>query len=107
VLEPDHWIFKGTGLKKGELVGKDGLNQARAGASGHELDTMDTHTPKNAILLAKGTNPKGNGSEMIYYIHKGGEAVFSVGSISFGNSLVVDQQLSTMLKNVIKRFLQR
>lgn len=102
VIEPDHWIFQNTGLKKGDLIGGSGLN--RGGASGHETDKMDSFSPKNTILLAKGLNPDQGGAEMVYYDHPGGGGVFSVGSVTFGGSLVVDQHLSQIMQNVLNRF---
>ncbi|MBA4496029.1 N,N-dimethylformamidase beta subunit family domain-containing protein [Paenactinomyces guangxiensis] len=105
VEKADHWVFKGTNLKNGDLIGERGLN--RGGASGHETDKMDKFTPKNAVLLAKGTNPDKGGAEMVYYDHHGGGGVFSVGSISFGGSLVIDERLSRIVKNVLNHFTKR
>ncbi|MDQ0417013.1 hypothetical protein J2Z48_001185 [Croceifilum oryzae] len=104
IKNADHWIFANTGLKNGDLVGEKGL---RGGASGHETDIMDEFTPKNTILLAKGTNPKKKqGAEMIYYDHPKGGGVFSVGSIAFGSSLIMDSDLTKIVKNVLDRFLK-
>ncbi|MBS7530686.1 twin-arginine translocation signal domain-containing protein [Hazenella sp. IB182353] len=102
VKQADHWIFDGTNLKNGDEIGKEGLN--RGGASGHETDKRNEFSPKNLILLAKGTNPEDGGAEMVYYDHPGGGGVFSVGSVTFGGSLVVDDKLSQMVKNVMNRY---
>jgi N,N-dimethylformamidase len=105
VKEANHWVFKETGLKNGDLIGKTGY--AQKGASGLETDKRDLiHTPVNTILLAKGTNPHG-GAEMIYYDHPGGGGVFSVGSIAFSQSLILDPNLTRMVKNVIEHFLAK
>ncbi|MDQ0417702.1 hypothetical protein J2Z48_001875 [Croceifilum oryzae] len=123
VLNPEHWIFEGTGVKKGDLMGKEG---PRGPASGHETDKRDGYSPKNVILLAKGLNPdedplqksdgslpveteKGmevgkGGGEIIYYDHAKGGGVYSVGSTTYGTSMWVDPVLSRMLRNVLKRF---
>ncbi|NLI93527.1 MAG: hypothetical protein GX434_15475 [Peptococcaceae bacterium] len=110
VLKADHWIYQGTGLKNGDLIGKTGLTKVRnssGGASGWETDQMDKNSPKNTVLLARGANPKGKGAEMTYYDHPGGGGVFSVGSITFGGSLAVDKDLSIMVNNVLKHFLAK
>jgi hypothetical protein len=107
VVTPNHWIFSHTGLKKGDLIGEKGLNTVKnslGGASGWETDQMDKYSPKNIILLAKGTNKFQKGADMTYYDHPGGGGVFSVGSITFGGSLAIDKQLSQMVQNVINRF---
>ncbi|MGZ7210493.1 MAG: N,N-dimethylformamidase beta subunit family domain-containing protein, partial [Methanobacterium sp.] len=107
VINPSHWIFSNTGLKKGELFGVKGLNtvnDSTGGASGWETDQMDNRSPKNTVLLAQGINSIGKGADMIYYDHPGGGGVFSTGSITFGGSLVIDPQLSRMVQNVIVRF---
>jgi hypothetical protein len=107
VINPNHWIFSHTGLKKGDLIGAKGLNTVKdstGGASGWETDQMDKFSPKNIVLLAKGTNKLQTGADMTYFDHPGGGGVFSVGSITFGGSLAIDNQLSQMVQNVIDRF---
>ena len=47
------------------------------------------------------------GAHMTYYDHPGGGGVFSVGSIAFGGSLVVDPFLQGAVRNVLNRFLRR
>ena len=103
VIAPDHWIFEGTGVVAGDLIGCTGLNFG--GASGWELDKVDpAGRPPGLVHLAKGTNPWRGGADMVWFPHPGGGAVFSVGSITFGGSLAVDPVLSRMLLNVIARF---
>lgn len=107
VMNNSHWIFSNTGIKKGDLIGRTGLNKinsSNGGASGWETDQIDRYTPKDYVLLAKGTNTIGAGADMIYYDHPGGGGVFSTGSITFGGSLAVDTQLTKMVNNVLKRF---
>jgi N,N-dimethylformamidase len=105
VKQADHWIFNGTCLKNGDLIGKTG--QAHKGAAGLETDKRELlHTPLNTVLLAKGTNPHG-GAEMIYYDHPGGGGIFSVGSIAFSQSLIIDPHLTRIVKNVIEHFLAK
>jgi putative cell wall-binding protein len=109
VVNSSHWIFKGTGVKNGSRIGARGLNTVKGssgGASGWETDQVDRDTPNNYVMLAKGTNTTGAGAHMIYYDHKGGGGVFSTGSITFGGSLAVDDQLTQMVKNVLNHFLK-
>lgn len=108
VMKADHWIFKDTGLKNGDLIGKTGLTTVRGstgGASGWETDQMDKNSPPNCVLLARGMNTKGKGADMVYYDHPAGGGVFSAGSITFGGSLAVDQNLTKMVNNVLDHFL--
>lgn len=104
VLAAGHWVFQGTGLQDGDLIGETGLTKARGssgGASGWETDQMDKYSPKNTVLLAQGINTVGKGADMVYYDHSGGGGVFAVGSITFGGSLAVDEDLSRIVKNVL------
>ncbi|HAQ07811.1 MAG TPA: hypothetical protein DCR24_09915 [Bacillus bacterium] len=110
VTNPSHWIFANTGISKGDLIGVRGLNtinNSTGGASGWETDQVDQSTPKNAIILAQGTNLVGAGADMIYYDHPGGGGVFSTGSITFGGSLAVDEKLTRIVDNVLRNFLTR
>ncbi|MFO0917771.1 MAG: DUF6605 domain-containing protein [Planctomycetaceae bacterium] len=106
VLNADHWIFAGTKLKNGDLFGEKSLQERiHGGASGHETDKMSPHSPPGTVLLAKGTNPDQGGAEIVYYETASGGAVYSVGSITYVASLLVDKSLSKMTANVIRRFL--
>ncbi len=124
VEAPRHWIFKGTGLKKGSLIGRSGINGGAA--SGWEMDQINDASPKNLKMLARGLNAEdymdprtsahypdpaynwngAGGAHMVYYDHPGGGGVFSVGSIAFGGSLIVDPQLQHIVRNVLNRYLQ-
>lgn len=106
-LNADHWIFAGTGLKNGDLFGINSLQERiHGGASGHETDKISPkHSPPGTLLLAKGTNIDEGGSEIAYYETKSGGAVFSVGSITYVASLLVDPPLSRITSNVLTRFL--
>jgi hypothetical protein len=106
LFEPDHWAFEGTGLGKGDLFGRESLDMRSIGlgASGHETDRTCEHTPKNAVMLAKGINPHQGGSELVHFDTPSGGEVFSTGSISWICSLPVDDDISTITANVIRRF---
>jgi hypothetical protein len=132
VLKANHWAFKGTNLKNGELFGQKGQNVSPkdvSGASGWETDKISTYSHKNTILLARGTNleglglnmvihnpkmpktldkllsRKGGGADMTIFKETDGGYVFSVGSISYGGSLLIDKNISKITKNVINKFL--
>lgn len=107
VVDGNHWVFQGTGLKEGDLFGeKSSHTRCPGGASGHELDKRDKDSPQEAILLAKGTNPDDSGAEMVTFQTSTGGWVFSVGSINYPCSLNVDEYTSQITLNVFKRFLE-
>jgi hypothetical protein len=99
VLADSHWVFKGTGLSKGDLFGSRGL---RGKASGHETDEI-SKAGASVLLLARGENPEGGGADMTLYQHKGGGWIFSAGSLSFVPALLVDTQLGKMVLNVLEK----
>jgi len=108
VVLQNHWVFDGTGLKNGDVIGQKGLNVAlddKPGASGWETDKITPYSPEGTTLLARGANAGGGGADIIIYKLPDGGSVFSVGSISFGGSLLVDDKISKITKNVIKKFL--
>lgn len=104
-IAPDHWVFAGTGLTEGELFGEPNQHErCHGGASGHELDQMSASSPAETALLAEGTNPGGGGHMVCYELESGG-TVFSVGSITYVASLLVDPAVSRITSNVLTRFL--
>jgi hypothetical protein len=106
VVDGSHWIFAGTGLKTGDLFGQKSLHmRCPGGASGHETDKISPSSPKNVKLLAKGLNPDNGGAEMVHFDTPNGGAVFSAGSICYPSSLPVDEGVSKVTANVLRRFL--
>jgi N,N-dimethylformamidase len=106
VVDETHWVFEGTGLKNGDIFGQESLHmRVPGGASGHETDKMSPHSPQHTRLLAKGLNPDDGGAEMVIHETESGGAVFSVGSITYVSSIVVDEHISKITANVLKRFL--
>ena len=106
VLDADHWVFAGTGLKNGDLFGEHSLQERiNGGASGHETDKMSAHSPPGTKLLAKGTNIDDGGSEIVHFETASGGEVFSVGSITYVPCLLVDDAISRITSTVITRFL--
>ena len=55
-------------------------------------------------LLARGLNPDNGGAHMVFFETPGGGAVFSAGSICWPSSLLVDEAVSKITANVVKRF---
>ena len=106
VVAADHWAFAGTGLAAGEPFGERSLHRrCPGGASGHETDKCSPSSPANVELLAEGLNPDGGGAQMVTFETPSGGAVFSVGSICYPSSLPVDERISRITNNVLRRFL--
>ena len=103
-----HRFFAGAGVSNGDLIGASGRNRA---ASGWEMDISQVlpgkapgPAPANLQILARGINngPVNNeGAEITYYDTPGDGFVFSVGSLTFGGSLVVDGQLQAIVRNIL------
>jgi N,N-dimethylformamidase len=107
VIDATHWIYAGTGLRDGDLFGHKTLHERiPGGASGHETDKRSAFSPAGVILLAKGTNPDNGGSEMVIHERENSGAVFSVGSITWVAALLVEDSVSTITRNVLRRFLE-
>ncbi len=106
VLEPDHWVFRGSGLAAGDLFGRVSLHERiPGGASGHETDKRSPSSPEGTILLARGLNPGEGGAEIVLHETGSGGAVFSVGSITWPACILVDPGVSSVTGNVLDRFL--
>lgn len=107
VVDGSHWVFDRTGLKTGDVFGERCLHQrCPGGASGHETDKVSPSSPQNMYRLAKGLNPDDGGAEMVIFDTPSGGAVFSVGSINYVASLPVDEFVSQVTANVLRRFLE-
>jgi len=107
VVDASHWTFAGTGVQNGDIFGEASLHErCPGGASGHETDKRSPSSPANMLLLAKGLNRDDGGAEIVYHEPGGGGAVFSVGSITWAASILLDDVVSRMTANVIERFLK-
>lgn len=106
VLRADHWAFEGTGLRDGDLFGVASLHErVHGGASGHETDKIPAEgLPPGLVHLAKGTNPDDGGADLVWHTFPSGGEVFSSGSITYVASLLVDDALSRVTANVLRRF---
>lgn len=106
VVEPSHWAFAGTGLAAGDLFGRESLNgRILGGASGHETDKISPHSPPGTTLLARGVNANGSGAHLVHVPALGRGEVVSAGSIAFVMSLLVDDVVSALTRNVLDRVL--
>lgn len=106
VVDETHWVFAGTGLRNGDTFGERSLHmRVPGGASGHETDKISASSPRNVRLLAKGLNPDEGGGQITYYDTPSGGAVYSVGSIAYPSSILVDGAVSRITANVLSRFL--
>jgi N,N-dimethylformamidase len=124
------WIFDGVA---GEIIGDFGFSGG--GAAGFELDRADPllGSPPNTVVLCRSEGHQGHfgvtpedvlqprenkmtneadpliRSDMVYFETARGGAVFSVGSITFCGSLPwngFDNQVSTLIRNVVTRFMR-
>jgi hypothetical protein len=106
VVQPEHWVFAGTGLHADATFGTTILHQRYGhGASGHETDKVSPSSPANVQVLAKGLNPDDGGAHMVYFPTPSGGAVFSAGSITYPTGLLCDPVLSRITKNVLQQML--
>ncbi len=106
VTAGDHWIYQGTGLRTGDHFGVKSLHmRCPGGASGHETDKISPSSPANVLRVAQGLNPDAGGADMVVFDTPGGGKVFSAGSICYTSSLLVDDALSKVTANVLRRFL--
>jgi hypothetical protein len=102
----EHWALAGTSLRVGDTFGEASLHERiSGGASGHETDKRSASSPAGTALIAKGLNPDDGGAEIVHYETTSGGAVFSVGSITYVASLLVDPAVSRITRNVLSRFL--
>lgn len=106
VAAADHWAFAGTGLRDGDTFGERSQHERiPGGASGHETDKVCPASPANVVVIARGENPEEGGAQMVIHEPGNGGAVFSVGSITYPATLLVDGAVSRVTRNVIERFL--
>jgi len=103
VEDASHWCFEGTGLKNGDIFGTKSLHmRVPGGASGHETDKISKSSPDNVKLLAKGQNPGDGGAHIVHFDTPSGGEVFSVGSITWPASILVDEPVAQITANVIR-----
>ena len=126
ILKPNHWIFSGVPISKSKLFGGLSLNQNRevqsqyssgrpgmqkagldgVGASGWETDKVCDTTPDDVEVVAKGLNQKG-GADMVVRDPNGKRGgMFSVSSLVFSGSLLIEEVCSRIVKNALNKALK-
>ncbi len=104
-IDADHWCFAGTRLRNGDVFGTRSLHQrVPGGASGHETDKTTRQSPRNVRILARGMNENAGGAEIVHFETPSGGEVFSVGSITWPACVLVDEAVSQITENVLRRF---
>lgn len=125
VIRSNHWVFTGTDLKDGDLFAKESLNHNTQnisstfntdpasspgmakltgnGGSGWETDKLTATAPHEFIVLAKGTNSRLGGADMVICEIPTKGLVFSASSITFGGSLLIDGKSSIIIKNILTK----
>lgn len=107
VINSRHHLLRGTGLREGDLFGRESLHErCPGGASGHETDKRSPSSPPQTELLAKGVNPDEGGAELVCFETEGGGRVFSTGSITWCASLLVDPAVSRITRNALQWMLE-
>jgi len=100
VLDASHWLFQNCSIKNGDVFGTHGIDGR--GLSGDEMDKINNNTPKNAVVLAKGTNPNNGGGDIVIIENKN-NAILSFGSIACGSGLQKDFVFTQIVKNFINK----
>lgn len=95
----DHPILAGTGLTAGSTFGASGYNH---GASGIEMDHIDTSYAPGAVVIAVGQNAAGGG-HLTWWDRGNGGWVFAAGSLTFAGALGHDPALDQLMRNVMDR----
>lgn len=102
ITNPSHFLFEGIKVENGDVFGKKGID-SRA-LSGDELDKINSSSPESVQLIAKGTNPNGNGAEMVYFKNDNDQnASFSCGSIACGSGLGIDSVFTKIIENFMNK----
>ena len=95
------WVYDGGGVS---CPARSLHMRIPGGASGHETDKRSPSSPANTHLIARGMNPDRGGAEIVHFDTDSGGEVFSVGSITWSASVLVDDVVSAMTANVLRRF---
>jgi hypothetical protein len=112
VVLPASWLMAGvtshTIGRSGEYWERGCFNNTPgvgAGASGDEVDYRLPFLLNRAYqIVAQGINAVGGRSDIVWYLRRDGGQAVSVGSISFGNSLAIDPNLSQIVTNALTNF---
>ncbi|MBA9075501.1 N,N-dimethylformamidase beta subunit family domain-containing protein [Rufibacter quisquiliarum] len=120
VLTPEHWLFSGSHVTRGQLFGEKGLDGLPI--CGDETDKTTWCSPANTVVLAKGLNKAATSQERAVYQpgnkewngEGGGEitvtelspqhAVLNSGSIQSGAGVGVDAVFTQVITNFMHRY---
>jgi hypothetical protein len=100
VLIPNHFLFKNSNVKKGTIFGKKGIDGNAI--CGDETDKTNSFTPKNAVIVARGTNDNNQGGEIIYF-NRNKFGTLNTGAITSGSGLNTDKIFTNILDNFMKK----
>lgn len=100
-IESTHWMYQDCNVEPNTEFGKKGMDGR--GTSGDETDKINERSPKNTVVLAKGTNPENGGGDLLI-IENPRNAILSFGSIAAGSGLNYDPIISQMLHNFMKKY---
>ncbi len=123
IITSNHWIFDGLDLSKDHIFGRDTLNcwtektydrydpgrpglasgLKGIGGSGWETDKLSKTASTEFVRIARGMNKHGGADMVIREPQENRGGVFSVSSITFGGTLLVDKLSSGLLRNVIHK----
>jgi hypothetical protein len=99
-----HFFFTGTKAyhSPGQTFGGDGLAgnapTQEGAAGGWEVDETTSDSPADTLVLA---TAQSGSCDLVAYETDAGGMVFSVGSLSFAGSLAIDNDLQTVVSNVL------
>lgn len=125
VIEPDHWAFENSSVKKNQSFGEVSLNQNTPkeylrynpgrpgdsngllgiGASGWETDKLSKTAPTDIAIIAKGMNKNGGADMVIREPSLYGGGMFSASSITFSGCLLADSTASNLVRNILSKAL--
>jgi hypothetical protein len=111
VLLANHWAFQDTGGQSpigsnGVMLGTSTCLDGNKGASGWEVDRTDPSLhvfAREFSVLGESSNAYQH-SNMVYMRRASAGQVFSGGSITYGQSLMVDPALGASMATVLHRF---
>ena len=89
------WLFEGTGLENGSLIGEE------IGGFGIEIDQATSASPAGTVIVAEIPELYGPGTDahMTYYETANGARVFSAGALDFSGAVLV-RPIDRMLRNL-------
>lgn len=99
VINAGHFLFNGCAVKEGDIFGKKGIDGLPI--CGDETDKLNRFSPKNAVVLAKGTNLNNLGGEIVYF-QRGKYGSLNTSAITSGAGLGIDPVFTKLISNFMK-----